>query len=116
MVLPHEMAAWTPSRGQTDREAGMSEIRNRLEYFQRKVKARRGPKATMEIRVALIVAERGLTEKQLAKYYVQRRKDWIPRFDHWRFAKDQAFPRIGFSTAISDRIPAEPHRPDRSSR
>ena len=32
---------------------------------------------------------RGLTEKQLAKYYVQRRKDWKPRFDHWRFAKDQ---------------------------
>jgi hypothetical protein len=89
MVLPHEMAAWTPSRGQTDREAGMSEIRNRLEYFQRKVKARRGPKATMETRGALIVAERGLTEKQLAKYYVQRRKDWKPRFDHWRFAKDQ---------------------------
>jgi hypothetical protein len=42
----------------------------------------------METRVALIVAERGLSEKQLAKYFVRRRKNCKPRFDHWRFAKD----------------------------
>jgi hypothetical protein len=39
--------------------------------------------------VALIVAERELTEKQLAKYWVPYRKGAKPRFDHWRFAKDQ---------------------------
>jgi hypothetical protein len=48
-----------------------------------------GARATMETRVALIVAERGLTAKQLAKFYVSRRKNSKPRFDHWRFAEDQ---------------------------
>jgi hypothetical protein len=48
-----------------------------------------GARATMETRVALIAAERGLTEKQLAKYWVSRRKNSKPRFDHWRFAEDQ---------------------------
>ena len=48
-----------------------------------------GARATMDTRVALIVAERGLTAKQLAKYWVRRRKNSKPRFDHWRFAEDQ---------------------------
>ncbi|SIO50164.1 hypothetical protein SAMN05443247_06650 [Bradyrhizobium erythrophlei] len=48
-----------------------------------------GARATMEARVALIVAERGLTAKQLAKYWVRRRKNCKPRFDYWRFAEDQ---------------------------
>jgi hypothetical protein len=43
----------------------------------------------METRVALIVAERGLTQKQLAKFYVSRRKNCKPRFDFWAFAKAQ---------------------------
>src|ERR1700730_12465566 len=51
-----------------------------------------GARATMETRVALIVAERGLTAKQLAKFYVSRRKNSKPRFDHWRFAEDQGIP------------------------
>jgi hypothetical protein len=62
------------------------------EAFQRGIRIRRakkGARATIETRVALIVAERGLTEKQLAKYWVQRRKNCKPRFDHWRFAEDQ---------------------------
>jgi hypothetical protein len=46
-------------------------------------------KGSTERRVALIVAERGLSEKQLAKYFVRRRKNCKPRFDHWQFAKDQ---------------------------
>jgi len=37
----------------------------------------------------LIANERGLTEKQLAKYFVCARKNCKPRFDHWRFAEDQ---------------------------
>lgn len=52
-------------------------------------RAEKGALATMDTRVALIVAERGLTEKQLAKYWVRRRKNSKPRFDHWRFAEDQ---------------------------
>jgi len=45
--------------------------------------------ATMETRVALIVAERGLTEKQMAKYFVPWRKGAKPKFDHLLFAEDQ---------------------------
>jgi hypothetical protein len=52
-------------------------------------KAEDGAWSTTETRVALIVAERGLTEKQLAKYWVRRRKNCKPWFDHWRFAEDQ---------------------------
>jgi hypothetical protein len=48
-----------------------------------------GARATVETRVALIVAERGLTKKQLAKYWVRRRKNSKPWFDDWRFAEDQ---------------------------
>ena len=62
---------------------------DRLLYFRRKAAAKTAPKATMETRVALIVAERGLTKKQMAKYFVRRRKNNKPRFDCWRFAKDQ---------------------------
>jgi hypothetical protein len=62
---------------------------DRLLYFRRKAAAQSAPKATMETRVALIVAERGLTEKQMAKYFVRRRKNSKPRFDCWRFAKAQ---------------------------
>jgi hypothetical protein len=46
-------------------------------------RAQKSPRATMETRMALIVAERG------AKYFVPYRKGAKPRFDHWRFAKDQ---------------------------
>jgi hypothetical protein len=52
-------------------------------------KAEKGARATTETRVALIVAERGLTKKQMAKFWVRRRKNCQPRFDHWRFAEDQ---------------------------
>jgi hypothetical protein len=51
--------------------------------------AQEGARATMETRVALIVAERGLTKAALAKYWVRRRKNGRPWFDHWRFAEDQ---------------------------
>ena len=46
-----------------------------------------GARSTMETRVALIIAERGLTKKQLAKFYVSRRKNSKPRFDYWAFAE-----------------------------
>jgi hypothetical protein len=52
-------------------------------------KAGKGVMATTETRAALIIAERGLTKKQLAKYWVRRRKNCKPRFDYWAFAKAQ---------------------------
>jgi hypothetical protein len=52
-------------------------------------RAEDGAWSTMETRVALIVAERGITKKQLAKYWVSRRKNCKPRFDYWAFAKAQ---------------------------
>ena len=67
----------------------MSEITNRLEYFRALAKARRAPKASMHTRMLLIAAERGLTEKQLAKFYFQRRKNCKPRFDYFLFAQKQ---------------------------
>jgi hypothetical protein len=62
---------------------------SRLEYFQRLAKARRAPKAEAETRVLLIANERGLTEKQLQKFYFQRRKNCKPRFNYQLFAKKQ---------------------------
>jgi hypothetical protein len=50
------------------RGAVMSEEIERIVRIRR---ARNTPKSNMETRVALIVAERGLTEKQLAKYFVR---------------------------------------------
>jgi len=45
------------------------------------------------VRLALlrcfILFERGLTEKQLAKYWVSRRKNSKPRFDYEAFAEAQ---------------------------
>jgi hypothetical protein len=52
-------------------------------------RAENGAWATTETRVALIVAERGLTEKQLAKYWVSWRKGSKPRFDYGAFAEAQ---------------------------
>ena len=52
-------------------------------------RTREGAWATEETRAALIIAERGLTEKQLAKYWVQRRKNCRFWFDYWGFAEDQ---------------------------
>jgi predicted type IV restriction endonuclease len=60
------------------RGAVMSEEIERIVRIRR---ARNTPKSNMETRVALIVAERGLTEKQLAKYFVRRRKNCNRR---WR--------------------------------
>jgi hypothetical protein len=62
------------------------------EAIDRGIRIRRtqeGAKATEETRVALIVAERGITEKQLAKYWVRRRKNSKAWFDCWQFAEDQ---------------------------
>src|ERR1700682_3078404 len=69
--------------------AVMSEITNRLEYLQRLAKARRAPKADMHTRMLLIVSERGLTQKQLQKFYFTRRKGSKPRFDYFLFAQKQ---------------------------
>jgi hypothetical protein len=61
----------------------------KFEYFRRMAAAKNAPKATSETRVLLIAAERGLTKKQLEKFYVQRRKDWKPLFNYQLFAEKQ---------------------------
>ena len=68
-----------------------------IEYFRRMAAAQRAPKATSETRILLIAAERGLTKKQLEKFYVQKRKDWKPRFDYQLFEKSRASVSIGYS-------------------
>jgi hypothetical protein len=73
------------------------------------------PKATPETRAALIAAERGLTKKQMAKYWVQRRKNCKPLFDYWAFAKAQDISTDWLFDGDSGRIPAE-LRPGRASR
>ena len=52
-------------------------------------KTKEGAWSTEETRVALIVAERGLTQKQLAKFYVRRRKNGKAWFDYEAFAQAQ---------------------------
>ena len=66
-------------------------------------RAQKSPRATMETRMALIVAERGLTEKQLAKYFVPYRKGAKPRFIIGGLQKTRTFRRTGFSMATSER-------------
>ena len=65
----------------------MSEIERKKQFWQRQVNIRRAPKADLHTRCALIVAERGLTEKQLKKFYrVRRGKEY---FDYFLFAQKQ---------------------------
>jgi hypothetical protein len=52
-------------------------------------KAQDGARATPESRVALIVCERKLSQKQMLKFWVSRRKGCKPRFDFWAFAEAQ---------------------------
>ena len=62
-------------------------IEKNAEFWQRLANARRASKADLHARVALVVAERGLTEKQLKKFYkVRRRKEY---FDYFLFAENQ---------------------------
>ena len=52
-------------------------------------KAKEGARSTIETRLALIVAERGISEKRLAKFWVSRRKNCKAQFDYWAFAEAQ---------------------------
>ena len=78
--------------------------------------AQKGARATIETHIALIVTERGLTEKQMAKYFVPWRKGAKPKFDHLLFAEDQdistdwlfhgdirSYPRGGITTDAGNR-------------
>jgi|SRR5467141_984307 len=67
----------------------MSTDRKTADYWQRRANIRSAPKADMLSRALLIAHERGLTEKQMQKFYVTRRKGATPRFDYHLFAKMQ---------------------------
>lgn len=65
----------------------MSEIEKNAEFWQRQTNIRRAPKSDLHTRCALIVAERGLTKKQLEKFYkVKRGREY---FDYFLFAQNQ---------------------------
>jgi hypothetical protein len=72
------------------------------EAIQRGIRIRKaedGAWSTTETRVALIVAERGLTQKRMAKFWVRRRKNGKAWFDYEAFAQAQDISTTGFSKA-----------------
>src|ERR1700682_2615067 len=75
--------------------------------FQRHVNIRKAPRASLKTRVALIVQQRGITKKQLEKFYCLRGK----RFDYVAFAKNQKVSLdwlIDGTLALHPRVPAPP--------
>jgi hypothetical protein len=86
---------------------------NQFDQEQRWAKMRKAPKPILQTRVALIVHQPGITEKQLAKFYSLRGK----RFDYDAFAKKHNISLDWLSLGTLDlhpRIPA-PRREKRSS-
>jgi hypothetical protein len=61
------------------------------EFWQRQTSARRAPKADLHTRLALVVAQLGLTEKQLSKFYRPGRGRGKAKkyFDYFLFAQKQ---------------------------
>jgi hypothetical protein len=66
----------------------MSEIKKDAEFWQRQTNILRAPKADIHTRVALVVAERRITEKQLQKFYKTGRRG-KRFFDYFLFAQKQ---------------------------
>jgi hypothetical protein len=61
----------------------MASMANQFDQEGRWAKMRKAPKPSPQTRVALIVHQRGITEKQLEKFYTLRGK----HFDYMAFAK-----------------------------
>jgi hypothetical protein len=55
--------------------------------FVRLSRARKAPKSTLEARLALFIAEQGITDAELKPFYKVRRKGARPRFDYHDFAE-----------------------------
>jgi hypothetical protein len=86
---------------------------NQFDQEGRWANLRKAPKSSFETRMALIVHQRGITEKQLEKFYTLRGK----RFDYIAFAKKHNISLDWLSLGTLDlhpRIPA-PRREKRSS-
>ena len=62
------------------------EMRERHAYHKRMCAARKAPKSSGETRLALFIAERGITEAELKPFYRTCRKGAKPRFDYRAFA------------------------------
>ena len=86
----------------------MNEIRKSDEYWQRLGNARRAPKADMHTRVLMIVNERGLTQKQLQKFYFTRRSNSKPHFDYIAFAEKQ---KISLDWLLDGTLALHPRTP-----
>jgi hypothetical protein len=66
----------------------MSEIKKDAEFWQRQTNILRAPKADLHTRLALVVADLGLTERQLQKFYKTGRRG-KRFFDYFLFAQKQ---------------------------
>jgi hypothetical protein len=86
----------------------MNEVRKGPEYWQRLGNVRCAPKSSSETRVLLIANERGLTEKQLQKFYFTRRKGSKPHFDYQLFANKQ---KISLDWLFDGDLTAHPRGP-----
>jgi hypothetical protein len=75
--------------------------------YQQHANIRKAPRASLKTRTALIVQQRGITKKQLEKFYCLRGK----RFDYVAFAKNQKVSLdwlIDGTLALHPRVPAPP--------
>jgi hypothetical protein len=91
----------------------MASMANQFDREGRWANLRKAPKSGLETRLALIVHQRGITERQLAKFYTLRGR----RFDYVAFAKKYEISLDWLSMGTLDlhpRIPA-PRREKRSS-
>jgi hypothetical protein len=74
----------------------------------------KAPRAGLKTRTALIVHQRGITKKQLEKFYCLHGK----RFDYFAFAKEQNINLDWFTfgiLALHPRIPAPPLKRQRAA-
>jgi hypothetical protein len=85
----------------------MSEIKKDAEFWQRQTNILRAPKADIHTRVALVVAERGITEKQLQKFYKTGRGG-KRFFDYFLFAQKQ---QISIEWIMDGILSLHPHAP-----
>jgi hypothetical protein len=91
----------------------MASMANQFDQEGRWANLRKAPKSSFETRMALIVHQRGITEKQLEKFYTLRGK----RFDYVAFAEKYKISLDWLSMGTLDlhpRIPA-PVRKNKST-
>jgi hypothetical protein len=84
----------------------MASMANQFDRGQRWAKMRKAPKSSLETRLTLIVHQRGITKRQLAKFYTLRGG----RFDYDAFAKEYNIALDWLSLGTLDLHPRIPAR------